>query len=600
MTKVTNVLEAIKTKAAAEAALLISVDGQVLATTSNTDAGLTAIATYAANYVSVSERMGEDTQRGAAQAVILIYRGKAVVLAPLGRSAVALIVGSRGAHLGNLRHQLQKGIGDLARAVVDEMPAVSVDVSAPPPTPPPPPPVQPPPPPVQPPPTPQPPARATRPAAPSRPTVVYRPRGTSPRPTPTKESEDTPSVPVVKTRERTQAPDAVSRDGDAHLPEQAPSAPQPEEVPPPVAESPPPMQPAALAPVEAPAPVEVAPPEPEPMPPQPEPMPPEMAATPEQTEVSAPPVEAVPDELEVTDSESLADPLLQFVEPERPRHPSPLADLANFATRIDHHLEDMRRNPGSFSLAVLALEGFGEISPPIGRAAREDLVHLCAKRLQKAMRSADIATQFDDATFGILLGGVKSNQAKAVVQRVTTQVLEDNLDQPREKVTFRIRAGTVTYPEGGSSADRLLRRARTSLFISQIEGAISAAKQHPAEFSVAVLALESDEKAPRRRTPSPMRNFAIFAQRLERTLRAVDIATQIEDRKFGILLMGVTHAQAVVIVQRIRDQILKDNLGFPPNELGFRLRAGIATYPETGPLADGLLYHAESTLAFLP
>jgi diguanylate cyclase (GGDEF)-like protein len=266
--------------------------------------------------------------------------------------------------------------------------------------------------------------------------------------------------------------------------------------------------------------------------------------------------------------------------------------------RVKDTIDKMQTHPGAFSIAVLALEGFNEITPPLARAARSALIHLCAERLRKALRSVDLAVQFKDGTFGLLLAGVRSNQARAVVQRVATQVLEGNLDHPKGDVTFRLRAGIATYPDGGASAERLLRRATTALFISQIEGAMGASRTPPAEFSVAVLSLEGGEKDHESHR-GVARGFPLFVQRLEGTLRAVDVATQLDDRKYGVLLMGVNHAQASAIVERIRDQILKDNLGLPTKEVTFRLRAGIATYPEAGPLADGLLYHAESSLTFL-
>ncbi len=260
----------------------------------------------------------------------------------------------------------------------------------------------------------------------------------------------------------------------------------------------------------------------------------------------------------------------------------------------------MRTRPGVFALAVLALEGLAEASPPIAPPTAERLTRLFAERLQKALRAGDMAAQLDDGTFGVLLPGVKSDQAKAVVQRLTAQVLEGNLGHPRNEVTFRLRAGIATFPEAGASTESVLRQATAALFRARIEAALSAAREHPVEFSVAVLVLDGLERAPTpMRDPARLQVIPLFAQRVEKTLRASDVATQLDDRKFGLLLTAVNHQQARAIVQRIADQVLKDNLGRPRSEATFRLRAGVATFPEAGPSAESLLAHAETTLELM-
>jgi len=268
-----------------------------------------------------------------------------------------------------------------------------------------------------------------------------------------------------------------------------------------------------------------------------------------------------------------------------------------FAARINEALTHLRRPPGVCSVAVLALEGLGETTPPLPRPDRERLIQRCAEQLQKALRAADVAADFENGLFGLLLAGVKSDQANAVVQRITTQVLEKNLDSPPAEVTFRLRAGIAAFPEAGATGEQLLRRATTGLFLSRIEGAIDATRARPAEFSVAVIVLEGVERvASSTRTPAWAHGIPLFASRLETTLRVSDISTQLDDIKYGLLLMGVNQAQAKGIVQRIRDQVVKDNLECPRSEITFRVRAGIATFPDAGPSADSLLYHAEATL----
>ncbi len=623
MEKVVSALEAIKTKAGAEAVLLTTRDGLILQSAAGTDADLEAIAAYGASYVSVSERMAEDTKRGNTQAVIVIFRGKVLVITPLGSSVVAIVVGSRNAHLGNLRIQLRRGIDDLAVAVRDEMPEITLDTAA----------------------------------------VLSSPEGASP---PSTGPKVRPRVPPRASAPRAPHPhDGSKRDGTQPVdlaraggettprkvqeaapqakaaPTSAPQAPEPTTVKPtpPDVRKPAPAEAPAARPDQGPSPTAVKPPPPDirkPAPPTPaarpdqgasptavKPPPPDIRkpASPAETPAARPDqgpsptaVKPTPPDLQRPGPPAAAPagrgdqaPARASAEsaPTSPLIPTrtsqpPLGDTRHLIARINQELGQMRTRPGVFALAVLALEGLAEATPPIAQQTAERLTRLFADRLQKALRTGDMAAQMDDGTFGVLLPGVKSDQAKAVVARIIAQVLDGNLGHPRNEVTFRLRAGIATFPEAGASAESVMRQATAALFRARIEAALSAAREHPAEFSVAVLVLDGLEKGTATmRDPARLQVIPLFAQRVEKTLRASDVATQLDDRKFGLLLSGVNHQQARAIVQRIADQVLKDNLGRPRNEATFRLRAGVATFPEAGPSAESLLAHAETTLELM-
>ncbi len=631
MEKVATVLETIKAKAAAEAALVITRDGLVLEANSETDTDLTAIAAYAASYVTVSERMAEeDTKRGRTQSVVVIYRGKVLVIAPLGSSVVAIVVGSRNAHLGNLGLQLRKGLDDLVHAISEEMPELGLDPesqkslgpSVPE---------------VAPPPSARTGARFRTPAGPSAPSTPSTPKPVPPTSAPAQAAGQTSARPGEKAPLR-RPQEAIPQGKATPKIDQAPLPPTvAKPTPAPVRQVTPQVDPAPSVNDHAasPTPVKPAPPgarqvtpaadpttttsdrtsTPTPVRPAPPgarqvtPAANPPASTSDRTSTPTPARPAPPgarpatpqaDATATASDQVSSAPAEQAPEVHTARAGTSLADARQLVARINQELEQRRTHPGEFSIAVLALEGLGDASPPIGPAAAERLIRLFAERLQKALRSVDLAAYLDDGTFGVFLAGVKRDQGKAVIQRITVQVLESNLDHPRNETTFRLRAGIATFPDAGASAESLMRRATTSLFLARIEGALGAAREHPAEFSVAVLVLDGLERA-----SGPTREYARarvipqFAQRLEKTLRASDVATQLDERKYGLLLTAVNHQQARAIIQRIVDQVLKDNLGRPRSEVTFRLRAGIATYPEAGPSAENLLHYAEATLELM-
>lgn len=120
MEKLATILNGMKTRAAADAALLTSADGLVLEAVNDTGIDIESLAAYAASNVMVCERLGEIVAFGAPESVVIFYQGRALVMAPLG-PVVAVLVGSKSAQPGNLRLQLRRTMDELSAALQEEL-----------------------------------------------------------------------------------------------------------------------------------------------------------------------------------------------------------------------------------------------------------------------------------------------------------------------------------------------------------------------------------------------------------------------------------------------------------------------------------------------
>src|SRR5207245_10567348 len=89
---------------------LLSGDGAVLHSVGDIHVDLDALAAYAASAVMVGERRGESAAFGAPEAVMVVYGGRAVVMAPLG-PVVAVVIGAA-SQLGVLRLTLARYLDD--------------------------------------------------------------------------------------------------------------------------------------------------------------------------------------------------------------------------------------------------------------------------------------------------------------------------------------------------------------------------------------------------------------------------------------------------------------------------------------------------------
>ena len=110
-----GVLTELRRQSAAQSVLLLSGDGAVLHSVGDIHADLDALAAYAASAVMVGERLGESAAFGAPEAVMEVYGGRAVVMAPLG-PVVAVVIGAA-SQLGGLRLTLARYLDDLNAAL---------------------------------------------------------------------------------------------------------------------------------------------------------------------------------------------------------------------------------------------------------------------------------------------------------------------------------------------------------------------------------------------------------------------------------------------------------------------------------------------------
>jgi len=120
MPRLSTIIKGLKEQSAAVAALISSADGLVLEAVDDAGLDLESLAAYAASSVMVSERMGETTAFGSPEAVVIFYRGRPLVITPLGPVVVAL-VGTEHTPAGALRMHIRRATVDLISAVQDEL-----------------------------------------------------------------------------------------------------------------------------------------------------------------------------------------------------------------------------------------------------------------------------------------------------------------------------------------------------------------------------------------------------------------------------------------------------------------------------------------------
>ena len=117
-----------------------------------------------------------------------------------------------------------------------------------------------------------------------------------------------------------------------------------------------------------------------------------------------------------------------------------------FRQRLDEELARDRRY--DHTLAIVVLEPANLLAEPTAEGYA-----LAAKALRRALRVGDLAAQFDDERFAVLLPETDYEGAKAAARRLLA-TLRASGNPPA-----RWRGALVSYPEDGSDAQALLERA---------------------------------------------------------------------------------------------------------------------------------------------
>ena len=135
--------------------------------------------------------------------------------------------------------------------------------------------------------------------------------------------------------------------------------------------------------------------------------------------------------------------------------------LAN--DRLTSAIHRAQRSGCPFSVALLDIARFKQINDTLGHHVGDVVLQETARRIVARARRADTVARLGGDDFLLLLEGTDASQARAVLS-----VLRNSLIAPIElegmNVTLDFRAGVASYPQHGSDASALMRRAEIAMY----------------------------------------------------------------------------------------------------------------------------------------
>jgi diguanylate cyclase (GGDEF)-like protein len=140
-------------------------------------------------------------------------------------------------------------------------------------------------------------------------------------------------------------------------------------------------------------------------------------------------------------------------------------------------IECARRDCTRFGVLYADVEHFSRVNLTLGRAAGDGLLRLIGDRIRGALRACDVVARIARDEFAVIVRGTGDVAAILVAEKARRACGGWYIAEGRE-CPVHVSVGTSVYPCDGETADALLRRAETAMYLikatdRRIEGLIA-------------------------------------------------------------------------------------------------------------------------------
>ncbi len=138
--------------------------------------------------------------------------------------------------------------------------------------------------------------------------------------------------------------------------------------------------------------------------------------------------------------------------------------------KITTLLEASHDNDKKFAIFFLDLDGFKNINDTAGHDSGDLILKEVARRLIKNTRATDIVSRHGGDEFIILLPHIRSRDDVEIVANKLLSVLCEPFNIKQETWTISASIGVATYPEDGTTVEKLIANADTAMYLAKEEG----------------------------------------------------------------------------------------------------------------------------------
>lgn len=136
-----------------------------------------------------------------------------------------------------------------------------------------------------------------------------------------------------------------------------------------------------------------------------------------------------------------------------------LPNRSLFSDRLSQAIYRAQRNSGKVALLMVGIDHFKSVNDRLGSDVGDQLLKLAADRLQSSLRRVDTVARISGDQFAVVLESLsRSEDAKRVASEILERLAEPVLIAG-QVVRSSASVGISIYPQHGSAADELLKRA---------------------------------------------------------------------------------------------------------------------------------------------
>jgi diguanylate cyclase (GGDEF)-like protein/PAS domain S-box-containing protein len=135
--------------------------------------------------------------------------------------------------------------------------------------------------------------------------------------------------------------------------------------------------------------------------------------------------------------------------------------------RLEKTIESARENGSVLSLMLMDLDRFKEVNDTFGHQFGDALLKQVAFRLQNQMRDEDVVARLGGDEFAVVSESASDAQAAATLARRILNTLEQPFVVEGQVLEVGASIGIALYPEHGTDARTLLRRADVAMYTAK-------------------------------------------------------------------------------------------------------------------------------------
>jgi len=145
-----------------------------------------------------------------------------------------------------------------------------------------------------------------------------------------------------------------------------------------------------------------------------------------------------------------------------------------FRDVLEREISRAGRNHRPFSLVNIDLDHFKAVNDAFGHQQGDSVLTSFARLLASQVRSVDVVARYGGEEFVVLLPDTDKEGAELAAEKIrraaSQMVTSPNRGQTAARSRLTISAGVSSFPEDGSTAENLLRRADQAMYLAKSLG----------------------------------------------------------------------------------------------------------------------------------